>query len=98
MQVVRQLWNDTEGSLSPVGLLLVITILVVGMLPGLVTFRDHVIQEFGDLAVAIESLDQSYSMTVMGTTSKFQDSTTLVDVANEEPAGIDILRPATDEG
>lgn len=37
------------------------TITVLGTIVGLATLRDHVDQQFGDLAVALDSVDQSFS-------------------------------------
>jgi Flp pilus assembly pilin Flp len=88
-------WEDETGVISVGQALLMLTVVVIGMIAGLATVRDQLVQEFGDMAVALESLDQSYSMTINGVTTEFIDSTTLADPADDEPACIDIEEPAT---
>ena len=59
----RRLWTDSSGFVVSADYILLTTILVVGAIVGVVTFRDQVVQEFGDIADAMESLDQSYNYT-----------------------------------
>jgi hypothetical protein len=68
MQMLRRLWNDESGFIASTDLLILSTIVVLGMIVGLVTFRDQVVQELGDMAAAVGALDQSYSYgaTVIG--------------------------------
>jgi Flp pilus assembly pilin Flp len=61
MNLFKQLWNDEIGVVISAELILVATILVIGMIVGLTTVRDQVIQELGDVAAAIASMNQSYS-------------------------------------
>ena len=61
MHLMKQLWMDESGAIISAELILVITILVLGMVVGLTTVRDQVIQELGDVALAIASINQSYS-------------------------------------
>lgn len=61
MNFLRRLKNDDAGFITSTDLILVSTIVVIGMIVGLTTLRDQVVQELGDLAVAIGHLDQSYS-------------------------------------
>tara|TARA_R110002095_G_scaffold159356_1_gene138168 strand:- start:10898 stop:11197 length:300 start_codon:yes stop_codon:yes gene_type:complete len=99
MRIARQLWSDERGSVSPFATVLMVTILVIGIIPGVATLRDHIVQKFGDMAVALESLDQSYSYTVDGVTSEYDDSDTgtLTDPVGDAPAGLDLTIPATGE-
>ena len=53
MTIVKTLWRDRRGFVATTDLLLMTTILVLGMIVGLATVRDQVVQEFGDLATAI---------------------------------------------
>ncbi|MCC9605433.1 hypothetical protein LOC68_22975 [Blastopirellula sp. JC732] len=55
-----QLWRDERGVASAYALILVAVILILGAVVGLTNLRDHIVQEFGDLGVAIDSLDQSF--------------------------------------
>ena len=61
MNLFKQLWNDEVGVVISAELILVATILVIGMIVGLTTVRDQVVQELGDVAAAVASMNQSYS-------------------------------------
>jgi hypothetical protein len=63
----RNLWNDQSGETSIISLVLICTIIAIGATVGLTTFRDQVVLELGDLALAIRSLDQSYTAAGYGT-------------------------------
>ncbi|QDT42254.1 hypothetical protein Pan241w_23360 [Gimesia alba] len=90
MRIARQFWNEESGSISPFATVLMMTILVLGIIPGIATLRDHIVQKFGDMAVALESIDQSYSMTVNGVTSEYVDTNSLTDPVGEAPACLDL--------
>lgn len=75
-----------------VDLILINSIVVIGMVAGLSTFRDQMVQFFGDTAVALESLDQSYSYTVGASMSMYADPPPTVSDPNlAPPAGIDFV-------
>ncbi len=95
MSVLKQLWRDTQGEVSVISNILLLTVLAIGVTVGLVTFRNQIVQEFGDLSVALESLDQSWSVVGGGS---YSDSTSLTDPENQEPAGLDVRAPAGHEG
>jgi Flp pilus assembly pilin Flp len=61
MQMLRRLWKDQDGFVVSTELVLVATILVIGMVVGLATVRNAVVQELGDVAMAIGNINQSYS-------------------------------------
>ncbi len=61
MKVLTQLWRDDLGFVVSSELVLIGTILVIGMIVGLATVRDQVVQELGDLGLAIGQINQSYS-------------------------------------
>ena len=94
---LQSLWNDDQGFIVSAELVLIATILVIGVLVGLTTMRDQVVQELGDMASAVGALNQSYSfgaVTVAGFTvagsqytdlSDFCDS---ADTAGDPPACI----------
>lgn len=63
--IARQLWHDTHGQISLAMLILLVSIVCLGSIVGLATVRDYVVQEFGDAAVAIDRLDQSYSVEIV---------------------------------
>ena len=97
MRIACQLWNEEGGSVSPFATVLLMTILLLGLLPGVVTLRDQIVQEFGDVAVAIETFDQSYSYSFNGVPSQYIDSTSVSDAAGEAPAGLDLTISASSE-
>jgi hypothetical protein len=77
------------------------TLLALGVIVGLVTVRDQVVQQLGDIAAAIASLDQSYTITIGTQTSTFVDVADPVltsDPSGSEPAGISVRAAATPEG
>ena len=99
MGLIAKLWNDEAGFVVSSELVLIGTILVIGVTVGLTSLRDQVVQELGDLALAIASVNQSYSYSaVTGHSSStagsiFDDNSDYcdgVDPATAEPACIDI--------
>ena len=60
MKVLHRLWADEAGFVVSTELVLVATILVIGLILGLTSLRNQVVQELGDLAQAIANINQSY--------------------------------------
>lgn len=58
---MNRVWQEDEGVLTFEWILL-ITVLVIGIVGGLSAVRDAVITELGDVAEAMISLDQSYTI------------------------------------
>ena len=71
MKILTRLWHDEQGVVVTTDLVLISSILILGVIVGLTTMRDQVVQELGDLAAGIGSLNQSFSYagTVIGTFS-----------------------------
>ncbi|MHB8901758.1 MAG: hypothetical protein ACYC6Y_23630 [Thermoguttaceae bacterium] len=92
------LWRDQGGGIPALSTLLLYTILVLGITVGLITLRDQLVQEYGDLAVALDHLDQSWSVTVNGNTRGFTDTSSLTDLSNQEPAGLSVQETPVGEG
>lgn len=95
-RLLKTLWRDESGSMEFAGWMFVVVVLAIGAVVGLTTVRDQITQQLGDTAVALESLDQSYSFTIASPTSTiagmYTDTpTTLADPPNASPAGIQIL-------
>lgn len=59
--LLKRFWRDQRGFVATTDLILIFSIAVLGTIVGLATLRNSVVQEFGDLATAIGSLNQSYS-------------------------------------
>lgn len=89
MRVLHQLWADETGFVVSTELVLVATILVIGMIVGLATVRDAVVQELADVAAAVGSVNQSYEYSaVQGHTSgtqgsQFADNTDFCDTGDD---------------
>lgn len=108
MNMLNKFWNDEAGFVVSSELVLIGTILVLGVVVGLATVRDQVVQELGDLALAISNINQSYSFSgVTGHTSStagsvFADLTDfcdpITDGAGTEPACIFVQAEAEPEG
>ena len=87
-----RLWNDEAGFIVSAELVLIATILVLGMIVGLVSVRDQVVQELGDIALAIGFINQSYSFSgITGHTSSttgswMDDSTDFCDETVDPPS------------
>ena len=88
--MLHKLWNDEVGFIISSELVLVATILVIGMIVGLTTIRDQVVQEMADIAGAFSDLTQSYSFGgVSGHTSStagsdFNDQVDFCDTAGSQ--------------
>ena len=59
--MIRRLWNDEAGFVISAELVLVATILVIGMIVGLVVIRNQVVQELVDVGEAIGAMSQTYA-------------------------------------
>ena len=108
MNTLRLLWAEEMGVVLSAELILITTVLVIGMVVGLTTVRDQVVQELGDLAQAIANVNQSFSYSgVTGHHSstagsifvdRLDDCDTNIDPLSEEPVCIEICDiPATNE-
>ena len=59
--LLNRVWSEDQGVLTFEWVLL-ITVLVIGIVGGLSAVRDALISELGDVAEAMISLDQSYTI------------------------------------
>lgn len=76
--MLKNLWNDETGVILSAEIVLVGTILVLGMIVGLVELQCAVVGELSDLGDAIGNLDQSYqtsSITSRKSTGGFKAAT-----------------------
>jgi hypothetical protein len=96
MKLCNALWRDEAGVMNSAELILISTLLIIGTIVGLVAFRDQVVQEFGDLGLAVGKLNQSYSyadveveITIDGNDYTFtaagSNYTDLADFCEEDP-------------
>ena len=61
MKLFSKLWADEAGFVISAELVLVATILVIGMIVGLVVIRNQVVQELVDVGEAIGAMSQTYA-------------------------------------
>ena len=61
MRLLQRFWREDDGVLTFEWILLV-TLLTIGIVSGVTAARDAVIDELGDVAEAMQSLDQSYTI------------------------------------
>lgn len=91
--------------MAPADMILMTTITAIGVMVGLVIVRDSVVQEMGDVAVALDNVDQSFGVEVVmsgvgtvWTALYVDDAATLTDSAGSEPACLDVGGPQYEEG
>jgi hypothetical protein len=90
---MKAFWSDEAGFIVSAELVLIATILVLGMIVGLVSVRDQVVQELADIAQAFGNISQSYSFSgITGHTSStagsfFGDTTDFCDGVQADPVG-----------
>jgi len=60
--MLKSLWNDECGVILSAELVLIATILVLGMVVGLVELQTAIVFELNDLSSAFGNLDQSYQL------------------------------------
>jgi hypothetical protein len=104
---MSQLWKDEAAFVVSADLVLVSCILVLGLMVGLVSLRDQIVQELGDVGQAIAVLQQSYFWYgITGHTASFAGSglTDTLDFCDETtgmaigmPLGIDVIAEAEPE-
>lgn len=73
MRLLHRFWQDERGVIATTDLVLLATIVVLGLIVGLVEYRNQVVQEFADLGQAVGHLNQSY--TYEGTSFTFTFTT-----------------------
>ena len=104
--MLSKLWREESGVMATSELILMSTIIVIGVIVGLSTFRNHMVQELGDMSAAVAGLNQSYSFsgaTVGGFTvagSSFTDATDFCDTGDAANIGaqcIDVGVAASEE-
>jgi len=106
MKLLRQLWNDEAGFVVSSELVLVATLLVIGLIVGLTSLRNQVVQELADTGAAIGMISQGYQYygvekpMVADTDGAgwddlldFCQTGDGADTANAEPAGISVRTP-----
>ena len=90
MKHITNLWRDQRGFTSVMSTIMLTTIVAIGAIVGLATLRDQLVQEFGDVATALENLDQSFDADGYGSYVDLGPSFPGADVdeAGEAPHGL----------
>jgi hypothetical protein len=65
MKSWKTLWHDERGFVVSAELILMATIACIGLIVGLVSYRDAIMQELADTGAAINALNQSYSFAIL---------------------------------
>ena len=104
--VALPMWKEDEGVLTFEWILL-LTLLTIGIVSGLTAVRDATITELGDVAQAMISLDQSYTIdyplsvsvhvndNTLASDSRYLDATGLFDHCRREEG---LMDPAPTQG
>lgn len=94
MTLIKNLLNDEAGFVVSSELVLISTIAVIGLIAGLSTLRDGVVQELADVSSAIGNISQSYNYRgVIGHSgasngSALTDSTDFCELATQSGNGV----------
>ena len=83
MKLLKRLWSDESGFVISSELVLIATVLVIGMLTGLATVREAVLQELADVANAIAIVNQSYSFSGITSHNSSTSGTTFTDTNDQ---------------
>jgi hypothetical protein len=96
MRLFVKLWKDDCGALIATEWVFVATILVLGIITGLIMVRQAVISELGDFANALLSLNQSFSFSGQSNCqsstagSGFIDRTDSINTASTVASGVGV--------
>ena len=90
---MSRLWKDEAGFVVSTELVVVSCILVLGMIVGLVSIRDQVVQELGDVGAGIAVLQQGFDWSGITAHTSIVAGSHLVDTTDfcdddPEPGGI----------
>jgi Flp pilus assembly pilin Flp len=86
--IVQRLWADDQGALIAIEFLFVVTILVLGIIVGLVSLREAVKAELVELGNAILALSQGYSIAGNSGCCAMTDGSQAIDTPAVLPAPI----------
>ena len=65
------IYRDERGAIVSIELVVLATLVVIGLLAGLGTYRDALVQELGDSAAGVASLQQSFSVEAVSLTGDY---------------------------
>lgn len=59
--ILKQLWQDECGFIVSMELILIASIMIIGIMMGMVSVRDGMVSEMSDVAGALQDITQTYS-------------------------------------
>jgi hypothetical protein len=80
--MLRKLWNDDCGALLATEWVFLATLLVIGVITGLVAVRQAVISELTEFAQAVLALNQSFSFSGQTNCESFTGGSSASDTTN----------------
>lgn len=86
--VTGRLVRDSSGVVDSVGMVVMVTILAVGLIVGLTAIQKSMVQEFGDVGVALERISQSYSARIGTVVSRYDDTVVVTDTNGSPPDNV----------
>lgn len=60
--MLLRFWKEEAASVQTAEIVLLMTVLAIGVIAGLKSFRDSTVTEFADMAQALANLNQSYAV------------------------------------
>jgi len=82
MSLISRFWNDDTATVISAELVFIMSIVTLGMIVGLTTYRDQLVFEYADLGAAIGAINQSYSFSAMTGTNYSVAGSVFVDADN----------------
>ncbi len=98
MKKMKKMKNKKAGFIVSVELLLITTILVIGLIVGLVPVRNAVIAELSDTAAAIDAIEHSYSyegVALAGQSAAAVGGSAFDDTVNDTQFSTAVVAPST---
>ncbi len=72
-RTLGRLCADTSGAVLSIEMILISTVVIIGLLAGLSAYRDAIVQELGDSAAGVASLQQSFSVQSVSLSGRYGD-------------------------
>ncbi len=61
-KLLRTLWHDQHGVVQAAEMVLIATVVLLGVMVGMASWRDGINNEMADVAQALDDFDQSYTV------------------------------------
>lgn len=91
LKLMDTFWDDQRGTIELSSWIGLVIMVALGLLVGLSNIRMEITQQFGDVAQALEALDQSYSYTVNNVTNSYSDTSIYgAPTPGNAPAGLEV--------